>query len=190
MNVIGQNHDKEKTWAGVGVAPFCFPSFSRAGWSARTRPVSVRPSSPTGLRAHTPRPPSRPGGHICKLLNPHCCNTFCYAWVTYFARVWAIPGHVLELHHLASLWSPEQVEPPEQERYRLDLPLPQLFVQLVQDPQLDQVTTAEKQIFHSFLWWLSSRVMGSCCTYMGQFLQFLRWFYDEQDPNNLPQFQN
>ena len=28
------------------------------------------------------------------------------------------------------------------DRYLSDLPLPQLFVQLVQDPQLDQVVTA------------------------------------------------
>ena len=55
-----------------------------------------------------------------------------------------LPWHVLELHHLASLRSPGQAEPPKQERCRSDLPLPQLLVQLVQDPQLDQVTTAEE----------------------------------------------
>ena len=55
-----------------------------------------------------------------------------------------LPGQVLELHHLASLRSPGQAEPPKQERCRSDLPLPQLLVQLVQDPQLDQVTTAEE----------------------------------------------
>jgi len=54
----------------------------------------------------------------------------------------ATSGHVLVLHDLASLRSPGQVDPSEHERYRSDLPLPQLLVQLVQDPQLDQVTSA------------------------------------------------
>ena len=49
---------------------------------------------------------------------------------------------MLVLHHLVSLRSAEQVEPLKHERYRSDLPLPQVFVQLVQDPQFDQVITA------------------------------------------------
>ena len=57
--------------------------------------------------------------------------------------LWSRPGHVLVLHHFDSLWSPGQAEPPKHERYRSDLPLPQLFVQLDQDPQFDQVTSAE-----------------------------------------------
>ena len=51
------------------------------------------------------------------------------------------------LHHLASLPSPGQVEPPEHERYRSDLPLPQVFVQLDQDPQVDQLASAVNKPF-------------------------------------------
>ena len=53
-----------------------------------------------------------------------------------------VPGQVLLLHTLAPVLAPEQLDPPKHERCRLDLPPPQLFVQLVHDPQVDQVTTA------------------------------------------------
>ena len=52
------------------------------------------------------------------------------------------PGHVLELHHFASLLSPWQVELPVHDRNLSDLPLPQVFVHSLQGPQLDQVATA------------------------------------------------
>ena len=60
-----------------------------------------------------------------------------FAIAPYFA-----PGQVLLLHTLASVLAPEQLELPKHERCRLDLPPPQLFVQLVHDSQFDQVTTA------------------------------------------------
>ena len=63
-------------------------------------------------------------------------------FINYLCENIGRPGHVLVLHDLASLRSPGQVDPSEHERYRSDLPLPQLLVQLVQDPQLDQVTSA------------------------------------------------
>ena len=54
------------------------------------------------------------------------------------------------LHHLASLPSPGQVEPPEHERYRSDLPLPQVFVQLDQDPQVDQLASAVTDMLRQY----------------------------------------
>ena len=56
------------------------------------------------------------------------------------------PGQVLLLHTLASALAPEQLEPPKHERRRSDLPFPQLFVQLLHNPQFDQVTTAVTDI--------------------------------------------
>ena len=54
-----------------------------------------------------------------------------------------VPGQVLLLHTLASVLAPKQLDPPVHERCLLDLPPPQLLVQVVQDPQFDQVTSAE-----------------------------------------------
>ena len=67
-----------------------------------------------------------------------------------------LPGQVMVLHSFASELAPGHAEPfepvvtitfivirLEHERYRADLPLPQLLLQLVQDPQLDQVTKAK-----------------------------------------------
>jgi len=49
-------------------------------------------------------------------------------------------GQVLLLQSLVSVPSPVQPDPPLHERCLSDLPPPQLLLQLLQDPQLDQVT--------------------------------------------------
>ena len=53
------------------------------------------------------------------------------------------PGQVLLLQSLVSVPSPVQPDPPLHERCLSDLPPPQLLLQLLQDPQLDQVTVTE-----------------------------------------------
>jgi len=53
-------------------------------------------------------------------------------------------GQVLLLQSLVSVPSPVQPDPPLHERCLSDLPPPQLLLQLLQDPQLDQVTVTEQ----------------------------------------------
>ena len=62
--------------------------------------------------------------------------------ITSIYIIWNTPGQLLGLHRLSALMTPEQPTPPGQVRCLLEIPPPQLLLQLLQDSQLDHVTSS------------------------------------------------